>query len=74
MGRRLGQHFLKAASVERLLRVLAPKPDDTFLEIGPGRGALTLPLSAHARRVVTVELDERLATTSAHAPPATSWS
>jgi 16S rRNA (adenine1518-N6/adenine1519-N6)-dimethyltransferase len=59
--RRLGQHFLKPASVERLLAAIAPQPDETFLEIGPGKGALTLPLAARAKRVVAVELDARLA-------------
>jgi 16S rRNA (adenine1518-N6/adenine1519-N6)-dimethyltransferase len=61
MGRRFGQHFLRAASVERLLRVVDPRPDDAFLEIGPGAGALTLPLAARAARVVAVELDPQLA-------------
>ena len=61
MGRRLGQHFLKPASVERLLRTIAPRASDVFLEIGPGRGALTLPLAARAARVVAVELDASLA-------------
>jgi len=61
MPRRLGQHFLKAASVERLLDAIAPRADQTFLEIGSGAGALTLPLAARALRVVAVELDERLA-------------
>jgi 16S rRNA (adenine1518-N6/adenine1519-N6)-dimethyltransferase len=61
MPRRLGQHFLRPASVEKLLRVIAPAPDDVFLEIGPGAGALTLPLAARASRVVAVEIDARLA-------------
>ena len=61
MPRRLGQHFLKPASVERLLRLIAPRPQDAFLEIGPGAGALTLPLAARAGRVVAVEIDEALA-------------
>src|SRR5213593_3107036 len=61
MGRRLGQHFLRPAAVERLLRVIDPRPDQTFLEIGAGRGALTLPLAERAARVVAVELDARLA-------------
>jgi 16S rRNA (adenine1518-N6/adenine1519-N6)-dimethyltransferase len=70
MPRRLGQHFLRPASVERLLGVVAPRPDDVFLEIGPGRGALTLPLAARAARVVAVELDARLAEgLEAQAPP-----
>ena len=61
MPRRFGQHFLRAASVERLLRVIAPRPDDVFIEIGPGAGALTLPLAGCCARVVAVEIDERLA-------------
>jgi 16S rRNA (adenine1518-N6/adenine1519-N6)-dimethyltransferase len=61
MPRRLGQHFLRPASVEKLLRVIAPGPDDVFLEIGPGRGALTLPLAERCARVVAVELDRALA-------------
>jgi 16S rRNA (adenine1518-N6/adenine1519-N6)-dimethyltransferase len=61
MPRRLGQHFLRPASVEKLLRVISPAPHDVFLEIGPGRGALTLPLAARAARVVAVEIDKALA-------------
>jgi 16S rRNA (adenine1518-N6/adenine1519-N6)-dimethyltransferase len=61
MPRRLGQHFLRPASVERLVRLIDPRPDQTFLEIGPGKGALTLPLAERARHVVAVELDARLA-------------
>lgn len=61
MPRRLGQHFLRPASVERLLEVLAPQPQDVFLEIGPGAGALTIPLAARAGRVIGVELDPSLA-------------
>ena len=63
MPRRLGQHFLRSASVERLVRLVSPAPDDVFLEIGPGRGALTLPLAARCARVVAVEIDEVLART-----------
>ena len=61
MGRRLGQHFLRPASVERLLKVIAPRPEESFLEIGPGAGALTVPLCARAARVTAVEVDARLA-------------
>jgi len=61
MPRRLGQHFLRPASVERLLDVVAPRPDESFLEIGAGTGALTVPLAACAARVTCVELDHALA-------------
>jgi 16S rRNA (adenine1518-N6/adenine1519-N6)-dimethyltransferase len=61
MPRRLGQHFLRPAPVERLLAVIAPAHDDVFLEIGPGAGALTVPLAERCARVVAVEIDAALA-------------
>jgi 16S rRNA (adenine1518-N6/adenine1519-N6)-dimethyltransferase len=61
MGQRLGQHFLRPASVERLLRTIDPRPEDVFLEIGPGAGALSFPLAARCKEVVAVELDRALA-------------
>ena len=60
MPRRLGQHFLRSASVERLLRVIAPQADDVFLEIGPGAGARS-PSGRLRPGVVAVELDAALA-------------
>ena len=47
--------------MKRLLDAVAPRPDDVFLEIGPGRGALSLPLAACVRRVAAVEIDRTLA-------------
>jgi 16S rRNA (adenine1518-N6/adenine1519-N6)-dimethyltransferase len=41
---------------------VAPSADDTFLEIGPGRGALTTWLAERAGRVIAVELDRDLFT------------
>jgi 16S rRNA (adenine1518-N6/adenine1519-N6)-dimethyltransferase len=61
MSRRLGQHFLRPDSVRSLLDLVAPRPAEEFLEIGPGAGALTLPLAARAGRVTAVEIDESLA-------------
>ena len=59
--KRFGQHFLEPAWVDKVLRTIAPQPYDTFLEIGPGRGALTRALTASARRVVAFEIDRDLA-------------
>ncbi|MGA2598069.1 MAG: 16S rRNA (adenine(1518)-N(6)/adenine(1519)-N(6))-dimethyltransferase RsmA [Bryobacteraceae bacterium] len=58
MGRRFGQHFLARQSVlERIARAACPEHCDLLLEIGPGRGALTLHLLEHASRVVAIEID-----------------
>jgi 16S rRNA (adenine1518-N6/adenine1519-N6)-dimethyltransferase len=59
--KRFGQHFLESAWVAKLIQALDPQPGETFLEIGPGRGALTVPLAARARNVVAVEIDRDLA-------------
>lgn len=68
--KRFGQHFLESAWVSKLLEALAPRPGDTFLEIGPGRGALTLPLAERVRRLVAVEIDRDLAAAlAARIPP-----
>ncbi len=59
--KRFGQHFLEKAWVEKLIAALDAAPDDTFLEIGPGRGALTRPLAARVRAIVAIEIDRDLA-------------
>ena len=61
-GRPLGQHFLHdPATIEQILRAAAPAVGDRVLEIGPGRGALTYPLSMSGAQVLAVEVDEELA-------------
>jgi 16S rRNA (adenine1518-N6/adenine1519-N6)-dimethyltransferase len=60
--KRLGQHFLRdPRTVQRIIEALAPKPDETIIEIGPGTGALTAALVERAGRVIAVEFDEKLA-------------
>ncbi|HZR26340.1 MAG TPA: 16S rRNA (adenine(1518)-N(6)/adenine(1519)-N(6))-dimethyltransferase RsmA [Vicinamibacterales bacterium] len=59
--RRFGQHFLEGAWVDKLIRAIDPQPDQTFIEIGPGRGALTRPLAARAKQVIAYEIDRDLA-------------
>jgi 16S rRNA (adenine1518-N6/adenine1519-N6)-dimethyltransferase len=59
--KRLGQNFLIDPNIVRKIVAAADlSPDDTVLEIGPGRGALTEALSRAARRVVAVEIDSQL--------------
>ena len=43
------------------MRAIDPRSADTFIEIGPGRGALTRPLAARAKRVFAYEIDRDLA-------------
>ena len=60
--KRLGQHFLRdQGTIPRIIGALAPKPDETIIEIGPGTGALTSGLIERAGRVVGVEFDNKLA-------------
>jgi 16S rRNA (adenine1518-N6/adenine1519-N6)-dimethyltransferase len=59
--KRFGQHFLEPAWVSKLIRAIDPRPDEIFLEIGPGRGALTRPLAARAQQVIAFEIDRDLA-------------
>jgi len=68
--KRFGQHFLEPAWVEKVVRAIDPRPDEAFLEIGPGGGALTRPLAARARSVVAYEIDRDLAAAlrAAHIP------
>ena len=67
--KRFGQHFLEPAWVAKLVDALSTTPDDVFLEIGPGRGALTRPLAARVARLVAVEIDRDLAVSLAGGTP-----
>lgn len=58
----LGQHFLHDRNViRRIVAAIAPRGDEHFVEIGPGRGALTIPLLEVAQRLDVVEIDRALA-------------
>jgi len=58
----LGQHFLTDRRIlGRIADSLALRGDETVLEIGPGRGALTDLLVERAGRLVAIEYDRALA-------------
>jgi 16S rRNA (adenine1518-N6/adenine1519-N6)-dimethyltransferase len=59
--KRFGQHFLEPAWVNKLVLALGAKPDEAFLEIGPGRGAITRPLALKCEKLLAVEVDRDLA-------------
>ncbi len=59
--KRFGQNFLQDMSViERMLAALRPEPGDAVVEVGPGLGALTLPLLARLDKLAVVEIDRDL--------------
>jgi 16S rRNA (adenine1518-N6/adenine1519-N6)-dimethyltransferase len=58
---RLGQNFLYDRYIlEKIVRAAGVNGNDTVVEIGPGPGILTRVLSGKAKRVIAIELDERL--------------
>ena len=59
--KRFGQHFLEPVWVAKVIRAIDPQPGDHFLEIGPGRGALTGPLLERVTSVHAFEIDRDLA-------------
>ena len=59
--RRFGQNFLvDRGVVDRIIDAIRPQADETIIEIGPGRGALTARLLESAGRVVAIEFDRDL--------------
>ncbi|HEX5340175.1 MAG TPA: 16S rRNA (adenine(1518)-N(6)/adenine(1519)-N(6))-dimethyltransferase RsmA [Gammaproteobacteria bacterium] len=56
--KRFGQHFLHDRNIiNRILLAIAPQPHDCLVEIGPGLGAITLPLLERCGALIAVELD-----------------
>src|SRR5947209_1139044 len=59
--KRFGQNFLADERViERIIEEVSPRADETIIEIGSGRGALTSPLVEKAGRLVAIEYDRDL--------------
>ncbi len=57
----LGQNFLKSKSaLNTIISTANPTSNDTILEIGPGKGALTEKLLSYNGKVVAVEKDDAL--------------
>jgi 16S rRNA (adenine1518-N6/adenine1519-N6)-dimethyltransferase len=59
--KRFAQHFLEPAWVTKLVAAVGAGPEDSVLEIGPGRAAITRPLSAQVKRLLAIEVDRDLA-------------
>ncbi|HYQ72340.1 MAG TPA: 16S rRNA (adenine(1518)-N(6)/adenine(1519)-N(6))-dimethyltransferase RsmA [Gammaproteobacteria bacterium] len=59
--KRFGQNFLHdPAVIGRIIATISPSGSEQLVEIGPGQGAITLPLLQQAGRLSVVELDRDL--------------
>ena len=59
--KRFGQHFLHDPGIlRRIVQAIAPQRGDHVVEIGPGEGALTLPLLRELGSMTAIELDRDL--------------
>jgi len=68
MRQKLGQHFLKnRLAVNKIISALNIQPGETVIEVGPGKGALTLPMAENLKflipnfKILAIEKDEKLA-------------
>ena len=56
-----GQNFLTDKNtINKIIEIINPKIDDNILEIGPGKGALTIPLSKLVSKINAIEIDPLL--------------
>ena len=59
--KRFGQNFLiDEQIVNRIVATISPKKNDNIVEIGPGKGALSLPLLEHLDKLSVIEIDRDL--------------
>ena len=57
----LGQHFIHDSNIiDKIIKYIKPDESDTFLEIGPGDGALSFPLSTIVKNLIMIEKDSSL--------------
>ncbi len=60
--KRFGQHFLTdKALIEAIVDLIDPQAGETLVEIGPGLGAMTLPILERYKPLTVIELDRDLA-------------
>ncbi|HJY42109.1 MAG TPA: rRNA adenine N-6-methyltransferase family protein, partial [Steroidobacteraceae bacterium] len=56
--KRFGQHFLHDPGViARIVAAVDPRPGERLVEIGPGLGAITLPLLTRVPELHAIEID-----------------
>jgi 16S rRNA (adenine1518-N6/adenine1519-N6)-dimethyltransferase len=56
--KRLGQHFLRDTGViDRIIRWIQPRLEDIIIEIGAGKGALSVGLASKVFKLLAIEMD-----------------
>jgi 16S rRNA (adenine1518-N6/adenine1519-N6)-dimethyltransferase len=59
--KRFGQHFLHSPeTIDRIITAVAARSEDTIVEIGPGRGAITGALASSGAALHAIEFDRDL--------------
>ena len=59
--KRFGQNFLVDQQIiNQIVSTIYPKKNDHIIEIGPGKGALTLPLTDYLENIHVIEIDRDL--------------
>ena len=59
--KRFSQNFLKDHNViENIVNIINPQKNDHIIEIGPGKGALTIPILNYVKKLNVIEIDKDL--------------
>jgi len=59
--KRFGQNYLTDHNtILKIVGIFNPQKDDSIIEIGPGRGALTKELSTKSDKLTAIEIDDRV--------------
>ena len=56
-----GQNFIiDDNNINKIIKIINPKKNEHIIEIGPGRGAITLPLLEQVKHITAIEIDPML--------------
>ncbi len=59
--KRFGQNFLvDHRIINQIISTISPKNDDSIIEIGPGKGAITFPIIEYLDHLIVIEIDRDL--------------
>jgi 16S rRNA (adenine1518-N6/adenine1519-N6)-dimethyltransferase len=60
--KRFGQHLLTNPNIiTSIVKTIHPKKEDRLVEIGPGRGAITIPILKNVGNLLAIEIDRDIA-------------